>query len=224
MTTVEQRPGSNPSTVCGFGPGPLRYHGAMGASSYRAAARRAWLVLFLALVLTPLAGCKKTSPAGRYQKDGLSFDHLAGWTVINDVQKRARTVTVQGPSHAVLTMSVFAPNLKVSLETFVSAASKARSEGVKKELTFAGVNLGAEAAQAEAPTSIERQVAGETVRGFEEHFTVTVVTVPVPHTSEYLIFNVGDRAVIVMEQAADKERPKVTTGFQKIVDTIAVGR
>ena len=30
--------------------------------------------------------------------------------------------------------------------------------------------------------------------------------------------------MIVMEQAADKERPKAITGFQKIVDTIAVGR
>jgi len=205
----------------GFEPGPLRigravfrYHGGV----------RARLVILIALsfAVAPLAGCRTRAPAGRYQKDGLSFEHPEGWQVTNDLQKRARTVTVMGPAHAVLTISVFAPHLDVSLDTFVNAASKARGDGVKKELTVAGVNLGGETPATAPATPIKRSVAGKQVRGYEEHFTIEGVSVPVPHTSEYLIFKVGDRAVIVMEQVADKERHRATSGFQRIVDTIAV--
>ena len=64
----------------GFEPGPLRigravfrYHGGV----------RARLVILIALsfAVAPLAGCRTRAPAGRYQKDGLSFEHPEGWQV-----------------------------------------------------------------------------------------------------------------------------------------------
>jgi hypothetical protein len=166
-----------------------------------------------------LAGCKKPTPAGHYEKDGLSFEHLEGWTVLKDAQKRARTVTVEGPLHAVLTISVFAPHLEVSLRTFADAATKARSEAVKQKLTVAGVNLGAEA-QVSGLTPIERSVAGTNAQGLEEHFTLEVIAAPAPHTAEFLLFNRADRALIVMDQVADRHRAEVNPGFQKILDSL----
>src|SRR5262245_54296248 len=129
MGSSRGRCGSNERAV-------FRYHGGV----------RVRLVILIALsfALAPLAGCRTRAPAGRYQKAGLSFEHPEGWRVTSDIQKRAHTVSLEGPAHAVLTVSVFAPHLDVSLEVFVDAASKARGDGVKKELTVAGVNLGGE--------------------------------------------------------------------------------
>jgi hypothetical protein len=194
----------------------------LSEASTSIAGRRARVVLALALALLPLVGCRR-SPAGTYRKDGLSFDHLAGWKVTHDAQNKARSLYVEGPNEALLTISVFAPKLRVSLETFVEAATKARGDGVKKELTVAGVALGAES-DTTAPTPVERTVAGAKARGLEGHFTVKVINVPVPHTVDFLIFTLSDRDLIVMQQVADKNRAGAEIGFQKILDTIAVER
>lgn len=172
------------------------------------------------LALLPLAGCKR-APAGRYRKDGLSFEHLAGWTVTKDAQKRARIVHVEGPENALVTIAIFAPHLDASLETFVEAATKARAEAVKEKLTIAGVNLGAETGTT-APAPIERPVAGKMARGLEERFRLKILDVPVPHTARYFIVTIADRPIIVMDQVADEDRRAVDAGIQKIFDTLAL--
>jgi hypothetical protein len=184
--------------------------------------RRAGLGALLALVLPPLVGCQLHAPAGRYDKDGVAFDHLAGWSVITDTQKRARTIVVEGPQHAVITLSVFAPNLDVSVDTFINAATKARAAGVKGRLSVGGFNLGAEADT--TPTiPTERSILGAKVSGFQQHFVVELLNARVPHIVEYFLTRIGGRAVIFMDQVPDTYRSYVDAGFQKIFDTVAVG-
>lgn len=180
-------------------------------------------VLAFVLTLSPLAGCRPAAPAGRYQKDGLSFEHLAGWSVTDDSQKKARHVSVEGPRHAILSLSIFAAHLEVSLESFVEATTNARSAGVKKRLTVAGVNLGAEDAPA-PPTPIERSIAGTPARGLQQHFTLKVIHTAVPHTTEFLIVTLADHPVILMDQTPDEDRAAATPGLQKIFDTLALAR
>jgi hypothetical protein len=192
----------------------------LSASSDSIAGRRAWIALWLAVALLPLVGCKR-APAGRYQKDGLSFEHPAGWTVTKDTQKEARLVHVDGPDNALVIISIFEPHLDVSLDTFVETATKTRREGIKRRLSVGGVNLGAEG-DTRAPTPIERSVAGKKARGLEEHFRVDVLNHPVPHTAQYFIVTVTDRALIVLDQVADENRRAVDAGFQKVFDTIAL--
>lgn len=192
----------------------------MIASPHSFTGRRTLLVVSLGLALLPLAGCKR-APAGRYQKDGLSFEHLAGWSVAKDTQKTARHISVEGPGHALLTIAVFAPHLDVSLETFVKTVTKGRSAEVKKTLTVGGVNIGSEASSDE-PVPIKRTIAGTVATGFEEHFTLQMINIPVPHTTQYFLFTIGDRPLIVMAQVSDENRPTAIPGFQKIFDTIAL--
>jgi hypothetical protein len=194
----------------------------LGASSDSIPARRAWLALSFGLAALALVGCGLRSPAGRYEKDGLTFEHLEGWSVTKDAQQRARTVTVVGPGHALLTISVFPPHVKASLEPFVATVTKARSAALERKLTVAGVNLGAEAGTT-APTPIERSVAGTRAHGLEVHFTVELLNVHLPHTAEFLMLTIGDRTLIVMDQVPDKGRDPIAAGFQKILDTISLG-
>jgi hypothetical protein len=141
--------------------------------------------------------------------------------VSKDSQKHSRTVHIEGPENALVTISIFPPRLDVSLETFVQAATKARREAITRKLTVAGVNLGAEA-DTNPPVPIERSVAGTKARGLEEHFRLDVLNVPVPHTSQYLIVTIADRALIILDQVADEQRRAVDAGFQKIFDTVAL--
>lgn len=196
----------------------------MPAPSHSMPGRPNRVVILLALVLLPLVACRKESPAGRYQKHGLTFEHLAGWTVTGDERKKVtRTVMIEGPQHAVLAISIFQPHLEVSLERSVEAGINARRASLKKTLTVAGVNLGAEVAGA-APTPMERSIAGTMARGLEDHFTVEIIRTPVPHTAEFLTVTLADRPLIFMDQVADKNRAVVNPGFQKIFDTVALER
>ena len=169
-----------------------------------------------------LAGCGLRSPAGRYGKTGLAFDHLAGWTVVSDSQNKARTVVVEGPDHSVLTISVFPPNLDVSLDVFINAEKNAQAEAIKNKFTVAGVKLVAEAdTTPTAPT--ERTIAGTKVSGVARHFTVDLLTAHEPHTSEYFLTRLGTRSAIFMDQVSDEARSKVNAGFQRIFDSVALG-
>lgn len=188
------------------------------------AGRRARSVLPLALALLTLGGCRwrAPTPAGRYEKDGLGFEYLAGWTVKKDTQKHARIVVVEGPHHAVLTVSVFAANVDISLETFANDVAERRGENVKKRLTVAGVNLGAEG-ESTPLTPTERSIAGTKTRGVEQQTVLKVVGVPIPHTMQHFITHMGGRTIVLMDQVADEERSKVNAGIQKIFDTISFG-
>jgi hypothetical protein len=196
------------------------YDRALAILSSSIAVRRTQLIVTVALLLSSLAGCQLRAPAGRYDKDGIAFDHLAGWSVVKDTQKTARTIVVEGPQHAVITLSSFPPNLKVSLETFIDAATKARAAGVKERL---GVVGGAEA-DTTSTSRTERSILGARVFGLEQHFAVELLNARVPHTVEYFLTRIDSRTMIFMDQAPDTHRAAVDAGFQRIFDTVAVGR
>ena len=191
----------------------------VSASPSSIVVRRVRLAVALAIVVLPLAGCQLRAPAGRYDKDGVAFDHLAGWSVVQDTQQKARTIVIEGPRHAVITLSVFAPNLDVHLDRFIDSATKGRAAGIKGQL---GVVGGAEADTTPA-TPTERTILGGKVSGREQHFAVELLNAHVPHTVEYFLTRIGSRAVIIMDQVPDTYRGSVDAGFQKIFDTITVG-
>jgi hypothetical protein len=171
------------------------------------------------LLLSSLA-CQLPAPAGHYEKDGIAFDYLAGWSVVKDPQQKARTIVVEGPQHAVVTLSSFPPGLNISLDSFVNAATKARAAGVKERLSVVG---GAEAdTSSTSPT--ERFILGTRVLGLEQHFAVDLLNARVPHTVEYFLTRIDSHTMIFMDQVPDTDRGAVDTGFQRIFDTVAVGR
>jgi len=201
------------------GPPRSRYDGAVRIS-FAIMARRIRQGASLAVLLSALAGCHGRAPAGRYEKDGVAFDHLAGWSVTGDIQKNARTIVVEGPEHAVMAFSVFAPSQEVSLDGYIQAATKSRAAGVERRLGIAGGAV----ADTTAPARTTRAILGANVAGFDQHFTIDLLNAHVPHTVEYFLTAIGTRAVIFMDQVPDAHRSKVDAGFQKIFDTLTVTR
>jgi hypothetical protein len=184
------------------------------------AVRRTRLVVSVALLVSSMAACELRAPAGRYDKNGIAFDHLAGWRVAKDAEQTARTIVVEGPKHAVITLSSFPPNLNVSLDAFIDAATKARAAGVKERLNVVG---GAEADTTRA-TPTERSIVGARVFGFEQHFAVELLNARVPHTVEYFLTRIDRRTMIFMDQVPDADRSAVDAGFQRVFDTVSVSR
>lgn len=180
----------------------------------------AGVAVTVAVLVPSLAACQFSAPAGRYDKDGIAFDHLAGWSVVKDTQQTARTIIIEGPRHAVITLSAFPPDLNVSLDTFVNAATKARAAGVRKRLR---VVRGAEA-DTSSTAATERSIVGARVFGLEQHFAVDLLNAHVPHTVEYFLTRIDSRTMIFMDQVPDKDRGAVDPGFQRIFDTVAIGR
>lgn len=195
----------------------------------RSAGRYAWIVLGLALALLPLGGCRSRAQAGRYERDGLSFDYPAGWTVKEDkltvkqeTNRSMRTVVVHGPDHGVITMLIFTGNVPISLESFARDVVKGTRERLKEKLTVAGVSMGAETdATPLAPT--ERSIAGTKVRGLQSHSIVRVLNVPMPQTTDFFLVDLAGHKVVFMAQVFDDDRPKDGAAIQKILDSVALG-
>lgn len=103
----------------------------------RAATRRSvtTAALGLMMLLAGLAQPALAAPNTTYSKDGVSFEHPAGWKVTEDSvaqdETRLRSIDLEGPDEAVVTF-MFSPFLKdQNIEAFAANTAKNRAESAK---------------------------------------------------------------------------------------------
>ncbi len=173
------------------------------------------------LALLAVAGCR--GPGGTYRHAGLTFDYLAGWSIVEDkplAKGKVRFVRINGPEHAVLTIAIYAQDAAADVEGFAASVAQGRKGEVESKLTVGAINFGAEKNAAPSTTTTAR-IAGQVISGIAQRFSIQVIGVAVPHEADFYQCEIGAHKLIFMNQVADRHAAEVRPGFQKVYDTIA---
>lgn len=156
----------------------------------------------IALFLLTALPAVHAAPTVIYNKDGVSFEHPVEWKVAEDVVAqdgtRLRSIDVEGPDEAVVTL-MFSPLLATQdIEKFAATAARNR-ENAARANTAQQVRMGATTA-----TPVTRQVAGQDNKGVSQRFVVSLLGQDLPHEARFFKASLGDTTVIVMTQVADE--------------------
>lgn len=154
-----------------------------------------------------------------YSKDGVSFEHPAGWKVTEDSvaqdETRLRSIDLEGPDEAVVTL-MFSPFLKQqNIEAFAATTAKNRADAANRGGGAQQVRFG--------PTTtapIMRNVAGRENRGVSQRFDVNMLGQKLPHEARFFKANLGETTTIIMTQVADESAKAVEPGFSMALDTL----
>jgi hypothetical protein len=192
----------------------------------RATARRRFFPVFSsavlggALLLATLAQPALAAPNGVYSKDGVSFEHPAGWKVTEDSvaqdETRLRSIELEGPDDSVVTLSI-SPFLKgQNIDTFADGIAKSRADSAKsagaiaQQLGFGPVTS----------TPITRTVAGRENQGVSQRFVISLMGQKLPHEARFFKVNLGETTAIAMTQVADEHAKAVEPGFVQALGTL----
>lgn len=184
------------------------------------AARRTLSTIALGLLL--LAGLVQpamAAPNTTYSKDGVSFEHPAGWKVTEDSvaqdETRLRSIDLEGPDEAIVTF-MFSPFLKdQNIGAFAATTAKNRAEGAKGGDGKQQVSFGPSST---AP--ITRNVAGQENKGVSQRFDVRMLGQKLPHEARFFKASLGGTTAIIMTQVADESAKAVEPGFTMALDTL----
>lgn len=186
--------------------------------SRRASARLLLSLAFLASIAVTALNPAHAAPPVAYSKDGVSFEHPAGWKVVEDVvaqdETRLRSIDLEGPNEAVVSF-MFSPFLAgQDIEKFAATAARNR-ESAARDNTAQQARMGAAKV---AP--ITRQVAGKENKGVSQRFVVSLLGQNLPHEARFFKANLGETTVIVMTQVSDQDAKATEPGLVMALDTL----
>lgn len=168
-------------------------------------------VVALISIALLLAGCWETpadiSNPQTYDKDGLTFTFPGNWTVTEDVTAdQLRYLFVETPGEALVVVQVdssgHTENLKSFAESFSQRATTETPIGDMAQNEFG---------------PIEKRLAYEVI---QEKFSITLLSVEVPHTRIYFRKASGDKTIVIINQAADEDLASVNPGFDQISNSL----
>ncbi len=179
------------------------------------------LALYLAvLAMFAFAGLTQAhaAPPLVYSKDGVSFEHPVGWKVTEDVvaqdETRMRSIDLEGPNEAVVTL-MFSPFFSVQdIEKFAAAAARNRADAARAN-TAQQARMGPVTA-----TPITRQIAGKENKGVSQRFVVSMLGQNLPHEARFFKAALEGTTAIIMTQVADEDAKAAEPGFAMALDTL----
>lgn len=184
-------------------------------------ARRRFTAAALGLLLAAsLAQPALAAPNVIYNKDGVSFEHPAGWKVTEDSvaqdETRLRSIDLEGPDDAVVTL-LFSPFLKAqNIEAFAATTAKNRAESAKSSSAVAQqLQFGPSTT---AP--ITRNVAGQENKGVSQRFVISMLGQKLPHEARFFKADLGGTTAIIMTQVATEYAKATEAGFALALDTL----
>lgn len=175
------------------------------------------LAVATVLALTALTQAHAAPPA-TYSKDGVSFEHPVGWKVTEDVvaqdETRMRSIDLEGPNEAVVTL-MFSPFFAgQDIEKFAAAAARNRADAARAN-TAQQARMGPVTA-----TPITRQVAGKENRGVSQRFVVSMLGQNLPHEARFFKAALDGTTAIIMTQVADEDAKVAEPGFAMALSTL----
>ncbi|MFN9472369.1 hypothetical protein [Acidovorax sp.] len=192
------------------------------------ATRRSFHAAALGLLLLAASFCQPAlaAPNATYSKDGVSFEHPAGWKVTEDTvaqdETRLRSIDLEGPDDAVVTFNI-SPYLNgQNIEAFAATIAKSRNDSEK------GAGAIAQQLRYSAPTTapLTRNVAGQDNKGVSQRFVISLLGQKLPHEARFFKANLGGTTAIVMTQVAEEYAKATEPGFTLVLKSLrySVGR
>lgn len=172
----------------------------------------------LALLLVIGSVPAHAAPPLVYGKDGVSFEHPAGWRVSEDVvaqdETRMRSIDLEGPNEAIVTL-MFSPFFSgQDIDKFAAAAARNRADSARAN-TAQNARMGPVTA-----TPITRQVAGKENKGVSQRFVVSMLGQNLPHEARFFKAALDGTTAIIMTQVADEDAKGAEPGFTMALDTL----
>jgi hypothetical protein len=181
-----------------------------------------------ALILMLAAVASACSPQARtvkiYEKDGIHFSHFSDWKVTQDKPldgtPNSRSINVEGPNNAIVTVICLPPSTGTTVEQFAAAVAQERAKAIEKMLSIGSIKAG----QANTGTtgSIRGQVAGQEREGILQHFNVQVLGQDVPHEARFFGVDGAQYEAILMAQVASQDATETYPAFDLILKSFAM--
>jgi len=152
-----------------------------------------------------------TTPV-RYEKSNLHFDYPANWTVTDDIDGGdIRYLFIENPGDAIVIVFVYLAEDAEPLNKF----SKMFSSQAKKQVPMGSFGNS-------VYSDIEKPTRSGKLKGIKETFTMSLLSIEIPHEREYFRISMGKHEVYLINQVATEDLSKVRSGFNLILDTITV--
>lgn len=185
--------------------------------------RRIAVAVILATIF--LAGCdlsslpslgvkpKKDFDQKVYRQNGLSFAHPAFWRITSDEvdSDGTRYITAEDSYSSIMSIAIAPEGMTYELD-------KAADDVIKGQADVPVLSF-----EQGKRTSASRTLRGVEVGGVRWTYTISLVGVEVPHSTDFFVIDIGDgRDALVQLQAADEDWPAADPEFQVIFDSIAL--
>jgi hypothetical protein len=180
------------------------------------------LRLGLAVGLVALTACSERAAdvdhPRTFDEGGLAFSYPGNWKVEVTRHDRVRTINVESPGNAIITMIEAQPAIAMDAAHY----AKVMTDSMQKAV--AGKTGGVVEISVPPPAPATRTLFGAKTRGLRYHFTLTALGQPVPHGADAWAANLPDRSLFVWAQAADDDVAKVAAGLEQVVGSLRLSK
>lgn len=183
--------------------------------------------LFLLFFAFTNGACSSGTPAlVTYEKDGVSFVHFADWKVTDDTiieeTTRSRTLTLEGPSEALVSFVLLPSSADLQLEAFASSIARARGSAIRESLSIGAFSPAEVSASSSQAASAE--VGGQQRSGIQQHYSITLLGQEVPHEARFFLVPGPAMTAIIMTQVASEHAKQIASGFSVTLSSFRLGR
>jgi len=188
-------------------------------------ARCVWRIIALAALALSIAGAGCSPPVIQlYQKDGVQFSHYSTWKIVKDApvngKPSIRSIQIEGPSHAVISLICEPPASTQSLAQFADAVAERRGAAIEANLSVAGIQTAQVAKGTSNPTT--GKVAGSDRAGILQEFTVDLLGQKVPHQAWFYLVESTKYRIMIMSQVSKRNAGQTRAGSDLLLSTLAI--
>jgi hypothetical protein len=181
-----------------------------------------------ALILMLAAVASACSPQGRtvktYEKDGIHFSHFSDWKVTQDTPiegtPNSRSITIEGPGNALVTIICLPPAAGTTVEQFAAAVADQRAKAIEEMLSIGSLKAGN--ANTGTSSSVRGKVAGQEREGILQHFNIQLLGLDVPHEARFFGVDGSQYEALLMAQVSAQDATKTYPAFDLILGSFSV--
>jgi len=159
-----------------------------------------------------------------YTNDGVEFSHQSDWPVNKDAHldnaPNVRSIRVDGPDHAIVCLICIPPTSGQTIDEFAASVANDRIKEVDKRLSVGSLNLADTTKGTSESTTAN--VSGHPLTGIEQHFTITLLGMEVPHEAKFFCIEGGKYKIMIMTQAAESHVDSSKDGFDVILNSLKI--
>lgn len=183
---------------------------------------RPLLLGLLLLMIVCAFNCRRSAGSSQpkgFESPALHFSYPGNWQIANKTaEPENEQITLEGPGNLLIIITAFRHKTGVSLKEFAETVSDERTKNVEETFTVGGVQLTKQKRSDFEPLTID--TARRKFKGLQEKFTLTLLGIDVPHLSAYMREQQGEVEVVYIIHGPEKEWPKVTKAFVKLVESL----